>query len=42
MKKLRAALAVLATGVAISAIPVRAITDGGFDNDNHPYVGVIS
>ena len=40
MKKL-CALAVLAAGITIATIPVRAITDGGFDNNNHPYVGLM-
>ena len=41
MKTLCGAMAVLAAGIAIATIPVRAITDGGFDNNNHPYVGLM-
>jgi len=41
MKKLCGAVAVLAAGIAIATIPVGAITDGGFDNNNHPYVGLM-
>jgi secreted trypsin-like serine protease len=41
MKKLCGAIAVLAAGIAMSTDPLRAITDGGFDNNNHPYVGLM-
>jgi trypsin len=41
MKRLCGAVAVLAVGIAIATSPVRAITDGGFDNNNHPYVGLM-
>jgi secreted trypsin-like serine protease len=41
MKKLCGGIALLIAGIAIATIPVRAITDGGFDNNNHPYVGLM-
>jgi V8-like Glu-specific endopeptidase len=41
MKKLCGAIAALAIGIAFTTLPVGAITDGGFDNDNHPYVGLM-
>jgi hypothetical protein len=41
MKKVCGAIAVLAAAVAFATTPVRAITDGGFDNNNHPYVGLM-
>jgi len=41
MKKLCGAIAILIAGITIATSPVRAITDGGFDNNNHPYVGLM-
>ena len=41
MKKVCGAMAVLAAGIAISTMPVRAITDGDLDGNAHPYVGLM-
>ena len=41
MKKLCGAMVVLAAGIAMTTMPVRAITDGGFDGNAHPYVGLM-